>query len=108
MKIPETRAEWITYGKTKCPLLKAKITVFELSSKHNLLDYSYQAEDLLKFTPKTLLNPEILVSNSLIALKKEVKRRRWRIALISSTKEFTLHYRGLDVEYIYYRPKYRI
>lgn len=107
-KIPQTRDEWISYGKKHQASKKRQVAVVEipLNKIEQMWKYQYQAKFIKNYlnSNKTELKT-VLASNSLANLKKEIKRRGWKIAWLS-TSEGSLSYGQTAVEEYPYVPRY--
>lgn len=107
-KIPQSRDEWIAYGKKAQNAKKKRVLVVELplNKIDEMWKYEYQAKYI-----KTYLNSSkselktVLASNSLANFKKEIKNRGWKIAWIT-TSQGSLSYRQNAVAEYPYIPKY--
>ena len=101
-KIPETQEEWIRYGNIKAGARKRIIPVVEIPLENIELmwEYEYQAKHY-----KNDYEIEVLASNSLNNLKREVKNRKWKYAFLSTSKGCFSHGQYAVDEYKYI-PKY--
>lgn len=105
-KVPETRDEWITYGRKAKANRQRSIPVIELSVKEmkKMWDYQYQAK-IYQPNSENLKIKTILASNSLNNLKKEIRNRKIKIAWIT-TSEGSLSYGQEVVNEYPYCPRY--
>lgn len=105
-KIPETKEEWIVYSQKQDRLKKRLIPVVEISLENieEMWNYEYQAKYFVVTNGSAKLKT-VLASNSLNKLKQEVKRRKFKIVYLTTSKG-SLSFGQNAVEEYPYQPRY--